>query len=65
MKELILILGTWQATFVLMSRFKTHLFNLSSSMAKGHLPMCQVLNIDPWDMPSNFCFHVKAENSFI
>ena len=63
----ILILGTCQGTFVFMPRLKTHLFSLSSlssSMAKdhllslwGHLPMCQVLNIDPWDMASNFCFH--------
>ena len=40
-KCLILILGTCQATFVFMSRLKTHLFSLSSlssSMAKGHLP---------------------------
>ena len=28
--------------------------------------MCQVLNVDPWDMPNNFCFDVEpveAENS--
>ena len=30
----------------------------------GHHPMCQVLNVDPWDMLNNFCFHAQAQNSF-
>ena len=52
-------------------RLKTHLFNLSSSMAEGrlpslggHLPMCQMFNVDPWVVLNNFCLHVKAQNSF-
>ena len=27
--------------------------------------MCKMLKIDPWDIPSNFCFYVQAQNSFI
>ena len=23
--------------------------------------MCQVLNVNPWDMPSNFCFYVYTQ----
>ena len=25
--------------------------------------MCEVINVDLWDMPNNFCFHVQAQNS--
>ena len=25
--------------------------------------ICQMLNVDPWDMPGNFCFHVYAQKS--
>ena len=36
-------------------------------MAKGrlpcHLPKCEGRLGNPWDMPSNFCFHIQAENS--
>ena len=51
---------------VIFHRFCFHveaqnLFIFWSSMAKGnlpwlwgHLPMCEVLNVDPWAMPSNF-----------
>ena len=34
-------------------------------MSKGHLPMCQVVNVDPWNMLINFCFHVYADISLI
>ena len=30
-----------------------------------HLPKCQVLDVDPWDMASNFCFQEQAEDSMV
>ena len=30
-----------------------------------HAVICQMLNVDPWDMLNNFCFHVLAVKSLI
>ena len=49
----ILMLYLGQNAYYMNRKYKGHLPSLW-----GHLPICQVLNIDPWDMASNFCFLV-------
>ena len=56
--------SNWRLIPPLDSALKTHLFSLSSSIVWGYLRIFQVLNVDPWHMPSNFCFEAYDQDSY-
>ena len=64
-KCLMLILGTCWTSFVFMCRLKSDCLSSCHVILAGcrcHAVICQMVNVDPWDILNNFCFHVQARS---